>query len=129
MGQRIKTITIKMCENNDDYLQRVMREAQELQARLRAEQETKDAEAAVLKQKLKDASERANMIGERYDRVKKDLSTCVDKSAIQFAQQLGCSGPPSQFVFQGMGKLRENILKTKQTAYEQRQASAAAAAS
>ena len=38
----------KKKENNDDYLQRVMREAQELQARLRAEQETKDAEAAVL---------------------------------------------------------------------------------
>ena len=74
-----------MCENNDDYLQRVMREVQEFQARQRAEQEAKDAEAAALSQRLKDVQAAANKTGARYDRVKQDLSMCVDKSAIQFA--------------------------------------------
>ena len=45
---------------------------------------------------------------------------CVDKSAIQFAQQLGCSGLPASVVFQGMGKIREGMIKKKQTAYESR---------
>ena len=52
-----------MCENNDDYLQRVMREVQEFQARQRAEQEAKDAEAAALSQRLKDVSAAANKTG------------------------------------------------------------------
>ena len=115
-----------MCENNDDYLQRVMREVQEFQARQRAEQEAKDAEAAALSQRLKDVQAAANKTGARYDRVKQDLSMCVDKSAIQFAQQLGCSGLPAGVVFKGMGRIRDEMLQKKQTAYESRQAAAAA---
>ena len=65
-----------------------------------------------------DASARANETGQRYDKVKKDLSMCVDKSAIQFAQQLGCSGLPANVVFTGMGKIREGMIQRKQTAYQ-----------
>ena len=56
-----------MTENNDEYLQRIMREAQESQARTRAEAAARAAESEAFNQKMTNLAAAAEQTGARYD--------------------------------------------------------------
>ena len=77
-----------MTENNNDFLQRVMREAQETQARHRAEAADRAAESDALSQRLAHLTEVAEQTGQRFDKFKSDLTEVVDKTAEVFARQM-----------------------------------------
>ena len=81
-----------MCESNDDYLQRIMREAQESQARVRAEVAARAAENEAIDQRMAELAQAAQQTGARYDKFKSELSDCVDKSAEAFARELAARG-------------------------------------
>ena len=81
-----------MCETNDDYLQRILREAQESQARVRAEVAARAAESEAVDQRMADLAEAAEQTGARYDKFKSELTNCVDKSAEAFAREIAARG-------------------------------------
>ena len=79
-------------ENNDEYLQRIMREAQESQARVRAEAAARAAEAGAFNEKITNLQAAAEQTGARYDKFKNELSKCVDDSAEAFAREMAARG-------------------------------------
>ena len=107
-----------MCETNDDYLQRIMREAQESQARVRAEAAAWAAENEALDQRMAELAVAAEQTGARYDKFKSELSECVDKSAEQFAMQL-CQKGSAFYGQQAIAMI--NKMKQRQRAQAARQ--------
>ena len=106
-----------MTENNDQYLQRIMREAQESQARNRAEAAARAADSEAFNQKMTNLAAAAEQTGARYDQLKSELSECVDKSAEAFAREIAARGSHF-FGKQAVQMIARNNMRRAQAAQQ-----------
>ena len=104
-------------ENNDEYLQRIMREAQESQARVRAEAAARAAEAGAFTEKVANIQAAAEQTGARYDKFKSELSECVDKSAEAFAREIAARGS-AFYGKQALQMIARNNIRRAQAAQQ-----------